>query len=70
MAEEEEEQEEEDENKRIRPRERALGQKIVNDNMFPVLTFMTKESTLVQCFELTTYKDSAQVNRFQWTPCL
>ena len=33
---EEEQQEEEDENKRIRPRERALGQKIVHAQNIPI----------------------------------
>ena len=35
-----------------------------NENLF-----QPKESTLLQCFELTTFKESAQVNRFQWTLC-
>ena len=39
MAEEEEEQqEEEDENKRIRPRERALGQKLVKQHCTALLS--------------------------------
>ena len=30
-------------------------------------TYKYKESTLLQCFELTTYKESVQANRLQWT---
>ena len=35
MTEQEEQEEQEDENKRIRPRERARGQKILDGNLYP-----------------------------------
>ena len=55
MAEEEEEEQEEDENKRIRPRERALGQKIL-------LSTTIKQTLYLFLF----LKDSCCLQRFYY----